>query len=301
MSDIRKYVSDVRNAQASIQDAPPSDDQHMLEENMSAFINTTEGRFASFQAVLNAITDRITASPVSMAPAPLPPPHPQVLAPPVPAFQAVPPAAPVVQAFAPTATALQPVHAPSSAPVLNHVPAIAPFSQIGASSASAPAGNMTIDPGPFFTPNPTAQAQSVYSSAPFSQYPPASGPVRGQEENRFIRVWNISPGPWNARAFGRVLVEEATGVNIRDVTDYKRISSTALIITFKYVDDASHFLAAFTRPGRSLHFQRLKAEGVGDPHRFNDRPTMDDICGPTTPGFSAVPVPSAGYDNYPRP
>ncbi|PBK88666.1 hypothetical protein ARMGADRAFT_1015790 [Armillaria gallica] len=165
---------------------------------------------------------------------------------------------------------------------------------------------MAVDPAPFQMVDPgSTQTQSAYSLGLFTQYPPSSGPIRTEQDNHFVHVWNIYPGIWNPRAFGRVLVEEASsiisrdvpsGINVRDITDVKRINPTSLIITFKFSNDAARFLSAFSFPGCSNHFQRLRAEFVGDP-RPNDRPTMDNICGPPVPGSSSAAPPSR-YDNY---
>ncbi|PBK90721.1 hypothetical protein ARMGADRAFT_290724 [Armillaria gallica] len=63
------------------------------------------------------------------------------------------------------------------------------------------------------------------------------------------------------------------------------------VILVSFPNDAARFLSAFSFPGRSDHFQRLRAEFVGDP-RPNDRPTMDDICGPPVPGSSSAAPPN---------
>ncbi|KAK0448708.1 hypothetical protein EV421DRAFT_1900415 [Armillaria borealis] len=210
MTDVRKYLSKVRAAQVSATDAPALDDLHTLGENLTAFIQATDGRFTSFQSVLNAIASRITAS-------------------------------------SPSTTAV-PIHSAQ-------VPATFVLDE---QLASAPAGNMVVDPGPFFTLNPTAHAENAYSSMPFVQYPPASGPIRGQPNNCLV-------------------LEDAAGVNFRDVPDVKRLTSTSMPVLL----------------------QHLRAEFFTEPHRPNDRPTMEDICGLPPSNFGSVPGPS-GYDNYAR-
>lgn len=281
MGDVRKYISEVRAAQLSVPDAPSSEDFHALEESITTLMKSTEGRFTSFQSVLNAITERITLPAPAIASAPvqtLPvPPVPPGLPPAVLDDRRVPVLAPTV-------------------PVGNPVPVHAPFSQIG---ASTPARNIAVDPSHVFPPYPSAQPQSTYPSAPFSQYPPASGPIRGQQDNRIVRVMNIAPGSWNPRTYGRVLVEEGAGINFRDITDVKRISSTALTLTFRLSNDALRFMSACTHPDRSVQLQRIRVDFV-DPSRPNDRPTLDDVCGPSPPSLGSGSVP-AGYENYARP
>ncbi|PBL01531.1 hypothetical protein ARMGADRAFT_1023002 [Armillaria gallica] len=141
MADVHKYISEVCTAQLSVPDAPSSEDFHALEESITTLMKSTEGRFTSFQSVLNAIMERITLPALAIVSAPV---------------QAL-PVPPVSPGLPPVV--LDDHHVPVLAPTVpvgNPVPVHAPFSQIGASTL---AGNVTVDPSHVFPPYPSAQPQ----------------------------------------------------------------------------------------------------------------------------------------------
>lgn len=225
LSDVHKYVSDVHAAQLPVQSMPIAEDLHTLGENVAFFIDSAESRFNSFQAVLNVIMEHVTAS---TAPEP-------VHAPPIPMYF---PAAPPKHSVPPVPTAAimaAPVPVVSGVPLAEHV---------NWSGQHVPA-DMHAFP-PFSQVNPASQSGTAYSAAPFSQYPSASRLIRGHQDNCFVHVWNINPGPWNAHVFSCVLIEEAcsiifhdspSGLNFRDVPEIRCVNPTSLIITFKFPKD----------------------------------------------------------------
>ncbi|SJL08338.1 uncharacterized protein ARMOST_11701 [Armillaria ostoyae] len=249
LSDVHKYISNVRSAQLPVQNASMAEDLHTLGESIVSFIDATEGHFSSFQAVLNTITERITTS---AAPEP-------VCAPPVPMyFPAAPPKCSV-----PTAATAAIMAAPI--PVI-YMPSL---------------------PSPRSTPLPKLKLLTLQRRS-YSTLQPWDQSVASKTTIFCVLV---------EEACSIVFCDDPSGLNFHDVPDIRHINPTSLIITFKFPKDATDFLSAFSLPSHSEHFQHLKAEFVGDLHHPNDRPTMDDICGPPVSVLSSVPPPS-GYDNY---
>ncbi|SJL13951.1 uncharacterized protein ARMOST_17402 [Armillaria ostoyae] len=300
VTDTRAYIGDVITAHAQ----PPITMEHVtalgakvdalthsteqvtaLGVKVDALTNSTDGRFASFQTVMNAITDRIATSPSS---------HPAA------AVTTTSPA--VIQQHPVSTNQVTGAIAPSMAPSVPIPPLIPASPMMAAPSAvpvplptstyasqpmaSFPQGSYappsmpppaTYAPGVLFSqPHAIQQNWQVPASSAHT-LPSAAGPPSRQL--RTIHLTNVTYGTANVKSTTHTLLQHV-GLQLRDATVYRRIGYDGLNVTFKLAEHAARLMAAVQTEERFTHMG-------ADLLNADNGPTIDDICGTAPPSWSA--------------